>query len=225
MNQDEKKQKAAESAFSLVLPTLNKGSVLGIGTGSTTNFFIEELNKTKVDIKGAICSSEASKDHLKESGIKVMELNEVHGIDVYIDGADEFNSRFELIKGGGGALTREKVLANSSKEFICIVDDTKYSELLGNFPLPIEVLEVARSAISREIMRMGGKPVYRQGFITDNGHQIIDVHNLKIDIPFEMEATINNIPGVVENGIFAKRTADIILQATDSEIKTLNKNQ
>ena len=225
MNQDEKKKKAAESAFLSVLPTLNKGSVLGIGTGSTTNFFIEELNKAKVDIKGAICSSEASKDHLKESGIKVMELNEVHGIDFYIDGADEFNSRFELIKGGGGALTREKVLANSSKEFICIVDDTKYSELLGNFPLPIEVLEVARSAISREIMRMGGKPVYRQGFITDNGHQIIDVHNLKIDIPFEMEATINNIPGVVENGIFAKRTADIILQATDSEIKTLNKNQ
>ena len=225
MNQDGKKKKAAESAFLSVLPTLNKETVLGIGTGSTTNFFIEELNKTKVDIKGAICSSEASKDHLKESGIKVMELNEVHGIDVYIDGADEFNSRFELIKGGGGALTREKVLANSSKEFICIVDDTKYSELLGNFPLPIEVLEVARSAISREIMRMGGKPVYRQGFITDNGHQIIDVHNLKIDIPFEMEATINNIPGVVENGIFAKRTADIILQATDSEIKTLNKNQ
>ena len=225
MNQDEKKKKAAESAFLSVLPTLNKETVLGIGTGSTTNFFIEELNKAKVDIKGAICSSEASKDHLQESGIKVMELNEVHGIDVYIDGADEFNSRFELIKGGGGALTREKVLANSSKEFICIVDDTKYSGLLGNFPLPIEVLEVARSAISREIMRMGGKPVYRQGFITDNGHQIIDVHNLKIDIPFEMEATINNIPGVVENGIFAKRTADIILQATDSEIKTLNKNQ
>jgi ribose 5-phosphate isomerase A len=153
-----------------------------------------------------------------------MELNEVHGIDVYVDGADEFNSRFELIKGYGGALTREKILANSSKKFICIVDDTKFSELLGKFPLSIEVLEVARSAISRELMRMGGKPVYRQNFITDNGHQIIDVHNLKIDIPYEMESVLNNIPGVIENGLFAKRTADVIIQATNSEIIKLEKN-
>jgi|TARA_B100001146_G_C16191513_1_gene439353 ribose 5-phosphate isomerase A len=224
MNQDEKKKKAAESAFLSVLPTLNKETVLGIGTGSTTNFFIEELNKEKVSIKGVVCSSEASKKNLETSGIKVMELNEVHGIDVYVDGADEFNSRFELIKGGGGALTREKILVNSSNRFICIVDDTKFSELLGKFPLPIEVLEVARSAISREIMRMGGKPVYRQNFVTDNGHQIIDVHNLKIDIPYEMEAILNNIPGVVENGLFAKRTADLIIQATDSEIITLKKD-
>ena len=224
MNQDEKKKKAAESAFLSVLPTLNKETVLGIGTGSTTNFFIEELNREKVSIKGVVCSSEASKENLETSGIKVMELNEVHGIDVYVDGADEFNSRFELIKGGGGALTREKILVNSSNRFICIVDDTKFSELLGKFPLPIEVLEVARSAISREIMRMGGKPVYRQNFVTDNGHQIIDVHNLKIDIPYEMEAILNNIPGVVENGLFAKRTADLIIQATDSEIITLNKD-
>jgi len=224
MNQDEKKKKAAESAFLSVLPTLNKETVLGIGTGSTTNFFIEELNREKVSIKGVVCSSEASKKNLETSGIKVMELNEVHGIDVYVDGADEFNSRFELIKGGGGALTREKILVNSSNRFICIVDDTKFSELLGKFPLPIEVLEVARSAISREIMRMGGKPVYRQNFVTDNGHQIIDVHNLKIDIPYEMEAILNNIPGVVENGLFAKRTADLIIQATDSEIITLKKD-
>jgi len=224
MNQDEKKKKAAESAFLSVLPTLNKETVLGIGTGSTTNFFIEELNREKVSIKGVVCSSEASKENLESSGIKVMELNEVHGIDVYVDGADEFNSRFELIKGGGGALTREKILVNSSNRFICIVDDTKFSELLGNFPLPIEVLEVARSAISREIMRMGGKPVYRQNFVTDNGHQIIDVHNLQIDIPYEMEAILNNIPGVIENGLFAKRTADLIIQATDSEIITLKKD-
>ena len=224
MNQDEKKKKAAESAFLSVLPTLNKETVLGIGTGSTTNFFIEELNREKVSIKGVVCSSEASKENLETSGIKVMELNEVHGIDVYVDGADEFNSRFELIKGGGGALTREKILVNSSNRFICIVDDTKFSELLGKFPLPIEVLEVARSAISREIMRMGGKPVYRQNFVTDNGHQIIDVHNLQIDIPYEMEAILNNIPGVVENGLFAKRTADLIIQATDSEIITLKKD-
>ncbi len=224
MNQDEKKKKAAESAFLSVLPTLNKETVLGIGTGSTTNFFIEELNREKVSIKGVVCSSEASKENLETSGIKVMELNEVHGIDVYVDGADEFNSRFELIKGGGGALTREKILVNSSNRFICLVDDTKFSELLGNFPLPIEVLEVARSAISREIMRMGGKPVYRQNFVTDNGHQIIDVHNLQIDIPYEMEAILNNIPGVIENGLFAKRTADLIIQATDSEIITLKKD-
>lgn len=224
MNQDEKKKKAAESAFLSVLPSLNKETILGIGTGSTTNFFIEELNREKVSIKGAVCSSEASKANLEASGIKVMELNEVHGIDVYVDGADEFNSRFELIKGYGGALTREKILANSSKKFICIVDDTKFSELLGKFPLSIEVLELARSAISRELMRMGGKPVYRQNFITDNGHQIIDVHNLKIDIPYEMESVLNNIPGVIENGLFAKRTADVIIQATNSEIIKLEKN-
>jgi ribose 5-phosphate isomerase A len=224
MNQDEKKKKVAESAFLNVLPSLNKETILGIGTGSTTNFFIEELNKENVSIKGAVCSSEASKINLETSGIKVMELNEVYGIDIYVDGADEFNSRFELIKGGGGALTREKILANSSKKFICIVDDTKFSEMLGKFPLPIEVLEVARSAVSREIMRMGGKPVYRQNFVTDNGHQIIDVHNLKIDVPYDMEATLNNIPGVVENGLFAKRTADTIIQATDSEIVITNNN-
>ena len=224
MNQDEKKKKAAESAFLSVLPSLNKETILGIGTGSTTNFFIEELNRAKVSIKGAVCSSKASKANLEASGINVIELNEVHAIDVYVDGADEFNSRFELIKGGGGALTREKILANSSKKFICIVDDTKFSELLGKFPLSIEVLEVARSAISRELMRMGGRPVYRQNFITDNGHQIIDVHNMKIDIPYELESVLNNIPGVVENGLFAKRTADVIIQATNSEIIILEKN-
>jgi len=223
MNQDEKKQKAAKAAFDLVFSSLHEDSVLGIGTGSTTNFFIEELNKSSAYIKGAICSSNASKQNLKESGIEVLELNDVHGIDIYIDGADEFNSRFELIKGGGGALTREKILANSSKHFICIVDDSKYVQLLGEFPLAIEVLEVARSAVSREMMRMGGKPVYRTNFRTDNGNQIIDVSNLKIEVPFEMEAAINNIPGVVENGIFANRTPDIILKATESGIEEIKK--
>jgi len=223
MNQDEKKQKAAKAAFDLVFPSLHEDSVLGIGTGSTTNFFIEELNKSNAHIKGAICSSNASKQNLKESGIEVLELNDVHGIDIYIDGADEFNSRFELIKGGGGALTREKILANSSKHFICIVDNSKHVQLLGEFPLAIEVLEVARSAVSREMMRMGGKPVYRTNFRTDNGNQIIDVSNLKIEVPFEMEAAINNIPGVVENGIFANRTPDIILMATESGIEEIKK--
>jgi len=223
MNQDEKKQKAAKAAFDLVFPSLHEDSVLGIGTGSTTNFFIEELNKSNAHIKGAICSSNASKQNLKASGIEVLELNDVHGIDIYIDGADEFNSRFELIKGGGGALTREKILANSSKHFICIVDNSKHVQLLGEFPLAIEVLEVARSAVSREMMRMGGKPVYRTNFRTDNGNQIIDVSNLKIEVPFEMEAAINNIPGVVENGIFANRTPDIILKATESGIEEIKK--
>ena len=223
MNQDEKKQKAAKAAFDLVFPSLHEDSVLGIGTGSTTNFFIEELNKSNAHIKGAICSSNASKQNLKESGIEVLELNDVHGIDIYIDGADEFNSRFELIKGGGGALTREKILANSSKHFICIVDNSKHVQLLGEFPLAIEVLEVARSAVSREMMRMGGKPVYRTNFRIDNGNQIIDVSNLKIEVPFEMEAAINNIPGVVENGIFANRTPDIILKATESGIEEIKK--
>jgi ribose 5-phosphate isomerase A len=223
MNQDEKKQKAAKAAFDLVFPSLHEDSVLGIGTGSTTNFFIEELNKSNAHIKGAICSSNASKQNLKESGIEVLELNDVHGIDIYIDGADEFNSRFELIKGGGGALTREKILANSSKHFICIVDNSKHVQLLGEFPLAIEVLEVARSAVSREMMRMGGRPVYRTNFRTDNGNQIIDVSNLKIEVPFEMEAAINNIPGVVENGIFANRTPDIILKATESGIEEIKK--
>ena len=223
MNQDEKKQKAAKAAFDLVFPSLHEDSVLGIGTGSTTDFFIEELNKSNAHIKGAICSSNASKQNLKESGIEVLELNDVHGIDIYIDGADEFNSRFELIKGGGGALTREKILANSSKHFICIVDNSKHVQLLGEFPLAIEVLEVARSAVSREMMRMGGRPVYRTNFRTDNGNQIIDVSNLKIEVPFEMEAAINNIPGVVENGIFANRTPDIILKATESGIEEIKK--
>ena len=150
-----------------------------------------------------------------------MELNEVHSIDCYVDGADEFNDRFELIMGGGGALTREKILAYSSDKFICIVDDSKHTDLLGNFPLPIEVLEIARSAISRQMMKMGGKPVYRNGFITDNGNQIIDVHNLPIEIPFELEEKINNIPGVVENGIFSNRKADVIIKSKESGVEFL----
>jgi ribose 5-phosphate isomerase A len=207
-------------AFDLIEPSLNKDVVLGIGTGSTTNFFIEELNSSEIDIKGAVCSSISSENYLSSS-IKVLGLNEVHSIDFYIDGADEFNDRFELIKGGGGALTREKILAYSSDKFICIVDDSKHADLLGKFPLPIEVMEIARSAISREIMKMGGKPIYRNGFITDNGNQIIDVHNLPIEVPFEFERKINNIPGVVENGIFSNRKADVIIKAKEKEVEVL----
>ena len=220
MNQDLKKENSAKEAFKLIKPNLQKDTVIGIGTGSTTNFFIEELNKEKVHIRGVICSSNAS-EKLIDNSYDVFSLNEVHSIDFYVDGADEYNDRKELIKGGGGALTREKILAYSSDQFICIVDETKHTDLLGRFPLPIEVIEIARSAISRELMKMGGKPVFRNGFTTDNGHQIIDIHNLPIEVPYDLEAEINNIPGVIENGIFANRKADIIVCASDNNIEVI----
>jgi len=220
MNQDQKKEKSAKEAYKLIEPSIRRDSVIGIGTGSTTNYFIEELNQAKLDIKGVVCSSEASAE-LIDNVYQVLSLNEVHSIDFYVDGADEFNDRKELIKGGGGALTREKILASCSDTFICIVDESKFTNLLGSFPLPIEVLEIARSAISRELMKMGGKPIFRNGFTTDNGHQIIDIHNLPMEVPYELEEKINNLPGVVENGIFSKRKADIILSATDTEIKEI----
>ena len=220
MNQDQKKEKSAKEAYKLIEPSIRRDSVIGIGTGSTTNYFIEELNKARLDIKGVVCSSEASAE-LIDNVYQVLSLNEVHSIDFYVDGADEFNDRKELIKGGGGALTREKILASCSETFICIVDESKFTNLLGSFPLPIEVLEIARSAISRELMKMGGKPIFRNGFTTDNGHQIIDIHNLPMEVPYELEEKINNLPGVVENGIFSKRKADVILSATDSEIKEI----
>ena len=221
MDKEEKKKQSAEKAYEIINKDLNVDTVLGIGTGSTTNYFIEILNQEKLDLKGAVCSSKASEENLKRSNIEILSLNDVHKIDFYVDGADEFNNRRELIKGGGGALTREKILAHSSETFICIVDDSKYSDLLGNFPVPIEVIDLARSAISREVMKMGGRPVYRNNFVTDNGHQIIDVHNLDLNIPYETELTINKIPGVVENGIFSSRKADIILLATDSGVEEI----
>ena len=221
MDKEEKKKQSAAEAYEIIKEDLNRETVLGIGTGSTTNYFIEILNQEKLEVKGVICSSNASKENLKNSNIEILSLNDVHQIDFYVDGADELNSRRELIKGGGGALTKEKILAHSSETFICIVDDSKYSDLLGNFPVPIEVIELARSAISREMMRMGGKPVYRNNFITDNGNQIIDVHHLDLKVPYETEQLINSIPGVVENGIFSLRKADIILISTDNGVKDI----
>ena len=220
MNQDLKKEKSAREAFNLIEPELMKDSVIGIGTGTTTNFFIKELNKAKIQIKGVVCSSNAS-ENLVDNSYDKFSLNEVHGIDFYIDGADEFNDRKELIKGGGGALTREKILAYSSNKFICIVDESKHVDLLGQFPLPVEVIELARSAVSRELMKMGGKPIYRHGFVTDNGNQIVDIHNLPIEVPYDLEAKINNIPGVVENGIFSCRKADIIICTTENDISVI----
>ena len=221
MDKEEKKKQSSEKAYEIIKKSLNRDTVLGIGTGSTTNYFIEILNQEKLDLKGAVCSSNASEEYLKMSNIEILSLNDVHKIDFYVDGADEFNSRKELIKGGGGALTREKILAHSSETFICIVDDSKYSDLLGNFPVPIEVIDLARSAISREVMKMGGRPVYRNNFVTDNGNQIIDVHNLDLNVPYQTEQKINNIPGVVENGIFSSRKADIILLATESGVDVI----
>ena len=222
MNQDLKKKNSAIEAFNLINPKLNKDSVIGIGTGSTTNFFIEELNSSNLHIKGVVCSSKASASLIRNT-YDVLSLNEVHSLDFYVDGADEYNDRKELIKGGGGALTREKILAYSSESFICIVDETKHTDLLGReFPLAIEVIEIARSAVSRELMKMGGKPIFRNGFTSDNGNQIVDVHNFPIEIPYELEAEINNIPGVVENGIFAKRKADVIICATDNSINIID---
>ena len=221
MDQEQKKKKAAKKALEILLSNINKDTVLGIGTGSTTDYFTQFLIEHKLDFKGVICSSKKKSELFKDSGLSILELNEVHELDYYIDGADEFNKRLELIKGGGGALTREKILSNSSKIFICIVDDSKFSEKLGSFPLPIEVIKIARSAISRELLKMGGRPVYREGFISDNGNQIIDVHNLDITVPYEMEQKLNFIPGVVENGIFSKRPADIILKATHEEVREL----
>jgi len=223
MDQNIKKKEAAKKALELIMPHLNEDTILGIGTGSTTNFFIEELAKSNLIFKGVICSSEASKENFLSTGINILELNDVYSIDFYIDGADEYNSRFELIKGGGGALTREKILAHSSEKFLCIVDDSKLTEHLGKFPLPIEVLEISRSAISRKILKMGGKPKYRSGFVTDNGNQIIDINNFKIDVPYDMENLLNSIPGVVENGIFSKRKADVVIEATNkgTRVKTL----
>jgi len=222
MDKEDKKRQSAEKAYEIIKKDLNRDTVLGIGTGTTTNYFIEIINNENLDVKGAVCSSDASKERLSSSNIEILSLNDVYKIDFYIDGADEFNSRKELIKGGGGALTREKILAHFSQTFICIVDDSKYSDLLGNFPVPIEVIELARSAISREIMKIGGKPVYRNNFITDNGNQIIDVHHLDLKIPYETEQLINNIPGVVENGIFSSRKADIILQSSDDGVEVIN---
>ncbi len=222
MSKELEKENSAEKAFELIKHNLFDDTVLGIGTGSTSNFFIKILIRENPNIKGAVCSSKVSHKLLSNSSINILQLNEVHKIDFYIDGADEINRRLELIKGGGGALTSEKILANSSNKFICIADDSKLVDVLGKFPLPIEVIRDARSAIAREIIQMGAKPVFREGFLTDHGNQIIDIHNLKIKVPFEMEGLLNNVPGIVENGIFAKRKADMLLLASEEKVEIIN---
>jgi ribose 5-phosphate isomerase A len=216
MDQNAKKHAVAKAAITYV----EQDSIVGVGTGSTVNFFIEELGKIKHNIEGAVSSSEASTERLKALGIEVFELNDVSDLSVYIDGADEVTEHKHMIKGGGAALTREKIVAGAAKTFVCIVDESKRVPVLGKFPLPVEVIPMARSFVARELVKLGGDPEYRQGVVTDNGNVIIDVHNLEIINPRELEQTINNIPGVVTNGIFALRGADIVLSATDNGVDT-----
>tara|TARA_Y100000746_G_scaffold146366_1_gene125225 strand:- start:357 stop:995 length:639 start_codon:yes stop_codon:yes gene_type:complete len=201
----------AKKAINHIEKNLSKNTILGIGTGSTVNFFIEELANYKNLFLGAVSSSEASSNLLKDKGIEVFSLNDVNGLEFYIDGADEVSPENFLIKGGGGAHTREKIVASASKEFICIVDQSKLVQKLGDFPLPIEVIPESRSLVARKIVTMGGNPIYRNGFITDQGNQILDVEGIDISEPEKLEAAINNIPGVVDNGIFAFNKPEIVL--------------
>jgi len=219
MTADEKKQAVAKAA----LKYIEDNTIVGVGTGSTVNHFINLLATIKHRIEGAVSSSNASAELLRKHHIPVLELNSVDEISVYVDGADETTRHLQLIKGGGGALTREKIVAAVSKSFVCIVDDSKLVDTLGKFPLPVEVIPMARSYVARTIARMGGKPVLRDGFVTDNGNVILDVHNLTILNPAELEMQLNQITGVVTNGLFAMRPADILLIADNESVQTIRR--
>jgi ribose 5-phosphate isomerase A len=210
MTQDEMKKAAAWAALQYV----EAGTVVGVGTGSTVNHFIDALGSVKDTIKGAVSSSEASTEKLKALGIDVFELNDVSELDIYVDGADEINAHNQMIKGGGAALTREKIVAAVARQFVCIVDNTKHVDVLGQFPLPVEVIPMARSYVARELLKLGGDPVYRQGVVTDNGNVILDVLGLSISLAAELEVIINLIVGVVTNGLFAQRGANIVITGT-----------
>ena len=220
-DQENLKRQSAAKALDIILPKLYEDSIIGIGTGSTVDFFIEMLAEKNPVFKAAVSSSERSSKLLEQKGIEVSLLNDVGGPDIYIDGADEYDDKKQLIKGGGGALTREKIIASASKTFICIIDKSKIVDRFGNFPVAIDVIPMARSFVSRQVVAMGGRPTYRVGFITDNGNQIIDVSNLNFDVPYETESRINRIPGVVENGIFAARKADKIIVADGQKVSEL----
>jgi ribose 5-phosphate isomerase A len=217
MTQDEMKRKAAEAALEYVI----SDEIVGVGTGSTVNHFIDVLAGQKHRIKGAVSSSEASTERMKAHGIEVFDLNQVSDIEVYIDGADESDHYLNLIKGGGGALTREKIIAGASRKFVCIADETKLVDVLGTFPLPVEVIPMARSFIARELVKLGGRPVWREGFVTDNGNDILDVHDLEIMEPVKMENELNKLPGIVTVGIFANRPADVLILGTPEGAKTV----
>lgn len=218
MSQDDLKIRAAGAAIDYI----KNISVVGIGTGSTVNHFIDCLADVKFNLEGVVSSSEASTSRLNKLGIPVLELNNVGTLEVYIDGADEINANRQLIKGGGGALTREKVIANASKKFVCIAEASKTVNVLGSFPLPVEVIPMARSFVARQIVKLGGQPQWRQNFITDNGNHILDIHNLSIMEPIAMERALNDIPGLVTAGLFAFRPADIVLLAGPTGIEVLH---
>lgn len=217
MTQDEQKRAAAKAAIQYV----PAGSIIGVGTGSTANYFIDELASIKRNLDGAVASSAATASRLRDHGIEVLDLNSVDGLQVYVDGADEITEHLHMIKGGGGALTREKIVAAVAKKFVCIADESKLVPVLGKFPLPIEVIPMARGYVAREITRLGGQPKLRQGFTTDNGNVILDVHGLQIVNPTELETTLNQIPGVVTNGLFARRKADVLLLSSADRVRTI----
>jgi len=218
MNQDAMKRQAAEAALAYV-----EGGIIGVGTGSTVNHFIDVLAAISGRIEGAVSSSEASTARLKDKGIPVLDLNSAGELSLYVDGADESNEQLQLIKGGGGALTREKIVAAASRQFVCIADESKLVKVLGGFPLPVEVIPMARSYVARELVLLGGTPVWREGFVTDNGNLILDVRHLEITDPPELERKINNLAGVVTVGIFALRPADVLIMGTANGPKTLTK--
>ena len=217
MTQDELKLAVAQAAMAYI----PANCIVGVGTGSTANFFIDELGKIKQKLVGAVASSEASAQRLRGHGIEVVSLNDAGSLPVYVDGADEITQHLHMIKGGGGALTREKIVAAASKKFICLCDSSKLVDTLGAFPLPLEVIPMAQSYVARQVILLGGQPKLREGFSTDNGNIILDVSGLKILNPVELEATLNNIAGVVTNGLFAHRKADVLLLGTASGVKTL----
>ncbi len=221
MTQDQLKQAVARAAIDYITPKLYSDSIIGVGTGSTANFFIDYLAEIKHLFAGAVASSDTSAARLKKHGIDVLDCNSVSELIVYVDGADECNSQLQLIKGGGAALTQEKIVRAIAKEFICIADDSKWVDVLGEFPLAIEVIPMARSYVGRELVKLGGAPVYREGVITDNGNVILDVHNLQIINPVAMETALNQITGVITNGLFAIRPADILLLGTNEGVKTI----
>jgi len=217
MTQDEQKRAVAQAAIQHV----PAGCIVGVGTGSTANYFIEELARIKHKIEGAVASSEATAQRLRSHGIEVMDLNSVNELPLYVDGADEVTKHLHMIKGGGGALTREKIVAAVARKFVCVADQSKLVEVLGEFPLPVEVIPMARSYVAREIARLGGQPMLRHGFTTDNGNVILDVRGLQILNPVELETALNQITGVVTNGLFARRGANVLLLGTDSGIRTI----
>jgi ribose 5-phosphate isomerase A len=219
MNHAEKKRLAALAALQYIQP----GTILGVGTGSTVNHFIDALPDIRNKIDTIVASSKATEERLRGLNFEVSELSETGNIDLYVDGADEANKHFHLMKGGGGALTREKVLANAAREFICIIDDSKWVGVLGKFPLPVEVIPMARSFVARQFIKARGQPVLRSDYVTDNGNQVLDIYNLSITNPVEMEQRFNQIPGVVTVGIFANRPADKILMADDNQVREMNR--